>query len=101
MGMPARKLEFEEVMVEERLARLEAHVEHIQSDVSELKGHIQRLDNKIDGLNLKVDGVKDSLAALTVTIQKTVTKLILWAITFYIGGIAGLLTVMAHGFHWL
>ena len=37
MGMPALKLEFEEVMVEERLARLESHVEHIQSDVSESK----------------------------------------------------------------
>jgi uncharacterized membrane-anchored protein len=94
MGMPALKLEFEEVMVEERLARLEANVEHIQSDVSEMKGDIRRLNDK-------VDGVKDSVAALTVTIQKTVTKLILWAITFYIGGIAGLLTVMAHGFHWL
>jgi uncharacterized membrane-anchored protein len=94
MGVPALKLEFEEVMVEERLARLEANVEHIQSDVSEMKGDIRRLNDK-------VDGVKDSVAALTVTIQKTVTKLILWAITFYIGGIAGLLTVMAHGFHWL
>jgi hypothetical protein len=94
MGMPAMKLEFEEVMVEEHLARLEANVEHIQSDVSEMKGDIRRLNDK-------VDGVKDSVAALTVTIQKTVTKLILWAITFYIGGIAGLLTVMAHGFHWL
>ena len=94
MGMPALKLEFEEVMVEERLARLEANVEHIQSDVSEMKGDIRRLNDK-------VDGVKDSVAALTVTIQKTVTKLILWAITFYISGIAGLLTVMAHGFHWL
>ncbi len=94
MGIPALKLEFEEVMVEERLARLEANVEHIQSDVSEMKGDIRRLNDK-------VDGVKDSVAALTVTIQKTVTKLILWAITFYIGGIAGLLTVMAHGFHWL
>jgi uncharacterized membrane-anchored protein len=94
MGMPALKLEFEEVTVEERLARLEANVEHIQSDVSEMKGDIRRLNDK-------VDGVKDSVAALTVTIQKTVTKLILWAITFYIGGIAGLLTVMAHGFHWL
>jgi uncharacterized membrane-anchored protein len=94
MGMPALKLEFEEVTVEERLARLEANVEHIQSDFSEMKGDIRRLNDK-------VDGVKDSVAALTVTIQKTVTKLILWAITFYIGGIAGLLTVMAHGFHWL
>jgi hypothetical protein len=94
MGMPALKLEFEEVTVEERSARLGANVEHIQSDVSEMKGDIRRLNDK-------VDGVKDSVAALTVTIQKTVTKLILWAITFYIGGIAGLLTVMAHGFHWL
>jgi uncharacterized protein YlxW (UPF0749 family) len=90
MGMPALKLEFEEVMVEERLARLEANVEHIQSDVSELKGHIQRLDNKIDS-------VKDSVTTLSVTIQKMVTRLILWGVACC----AALLATMARGFHWL
>ena len=90
MGMPALKLEFEEVTVEERLARLEANVEHIQSDVSELKGHIQRLDNKIDS-------VKDSITTLSVTIQKMVTRLILWGVACF----AALLATMARGFHWL
>jgi uncharacterized protein YlxW (UPF0749 family) len=90
MGMPALKFEFEEVMVEERLARLEANVEHIQSDVSELKGHIQRLDNKIDS-------VKDSVTILSLTVQKMVTRLILWGVACF----AALLATMARGFHWL
>jgi hypothetical protein len=50
MGMPARKLEFEEVTVEERLARLESNGEHIQSDVSEIKGDIRCLNDKIDAV---------------------------------------------------
>jgi predicted RNase H-like nuclease (RuvC/YqgF family) len=97
MGMPARKLEFEEVTVEARLARLEEKVENIQSDVTELKGDIRRLDDKIDRLNTKVDGVKDSAAGLTVTIQKMVTRLILWGVACF----AALLATMARGFHWL
>lgn len=58
MGMPARKLEFEEVTVEDRLGRLGSTVEHIQSDVSEIKGDIRRLDNKIDRVADKVDALK-------------------------------------------
>jgi len=51
--------------VEERLARLEAHVEHIQSDVAKIGANICRLDQKIDAvrdsLGQKIDAVRDSL----------------------------------------
>jgi hypothetical protein len=50
MGMPARKLQFDEVTVEDRLGRLESTVEHIQSDVSEIKGDIRRVADKVDAL---------------------------------------------------
>ena len=46
-------------MVEERLNRLESHVDHVQADVSEMKTDLR-------GLHLKVDGVKDSIASLKV-----------------------------------
>jgi predicted nucleic acid-binding Zn-ribbon protein len=99
MGMPARKLEFEEVTVEERLARLESNGEHIQSDVSEIKGDIRRLDAKVDALKdsiaAKFDAVNASIAALAVSNEKSVSKLIIWAV----GLIATLVT--AHSFHWL
>jgi archaellum component FlaC len=62
MGMPARKLEFEEVTVEDRLGRLRSTVEHIQSDVSEIKGDIRRLDNKIDRVADKVDALKPHIS---------------------------------------
>ena len=66
MGMPARKLEFEEITVEDRLGKLESTVAHIQSDVTEMKGDIRRLDAKIDArfdeVNRKVDALKDSIA---------------------------------------
>jgi uncharacterized coiled-coil protein SlyX len=69
MGMPARKFEFEEVPVEERLARLESNVEHIQSDVSEMKIDIRRLNDKIDGLDqrlcAKIDGGDQKLSDKT------------------------------------
>ena len=50
MGMPARKLQFDEVTVEDRLGRLESTVAHIQSDVSEIKGDIRRVADKVDAL---------------------------------------------------
>jgi len=67
MGMPARKLELEEVTVEDRLTKLESSVERLQSDVSEMKGDIRRLDAKIDTkfeeANRKIDAVDKSLSA--------------------------------------
>jgi hypothetical protein len=67
MGMPALKLQFEEVSVEERLARLETSVENIHSNVAEMKVDIRRLNDKIDGvdqrLSAKIDGVEGKLCA--------------------------------------
>ncbi len=98
MGMPARKFEYEEPIVEERIARLEAHVEHIQSDVSELKVDVRRLGEKIDAVKDKIDGVKDSVASLALTMEKGFSKL---AFTLYISLAAGLLTVIARSLHWI
>jgi peptidoglycan hydrolase CwlO-like protein len=72
MGVPARKFESEEVPVEERLARLEAKVDHIQSDVSEMKVDIRRLNDKIyavdqklsDKIDVKFNSLKDRTSAL-------------------------------------
>ena len=121
MGMPALKLEFEEVTVEDRLTKLESSVERLQSDVSEMKGDIRRLDAKIDTrfdevnrkfdakfdefnrkfdakfdeFNRKFDAVNASIAALALSNQKSASRLIMWAV----GLIAALFT--ARGFHWL
>lgn len=93
MGMPARKFDFEEVPVEERLARLESNVEHIQSDVSEMKVDIRRLNDKIDSL-------KDQVSDLALTMEKSNSQLRIWTMTFYIGGAGALLTFLAHSLHW-
>jgi hypothetical protein len=126
MGMPARKFEFEEVSVEERLARLESNVEHIQSDVSEMKVDIRRLNDKFDGMDqrlcAKIDGVdqklsakidavdqkftakfdslKDQISGLALTMEKSHSQLRVWAMTLYIGMAGGLLTFLAHSLHW-
>ena len=90
MGMPARKLEFEEPTVEERSTSRDPTVAHIQSDVSEMKADIRRLDAKIDA-------VKDSLAAQAVSTEKSFSRQVVWIV----GVAAALLTAMARGFHWL
>src|SRR6185437_12678941 len=70
MGVVARMLEPEklaEEAMEERVARLEIHVEHIRTDVADIKVDIRRLDAKIDGveqrLSAKIDGVEQRLSA--------------------------------------
>ena len=104
MGMPARKFEFEEVPVEERLARLESNVEHIQSDVSEMKVDIRRLNDKIDGVQekfiAKFDSLKDQISGLALTMEKSHSQLRIWAMTFFISMAGGLLTFLAHSLHW-
>ena len=66
MALPALKFETE-TPLEERVARLEANVEHIQKDVSDMKIDIRRLGDKIDGvdqkLSAKIDSVEQRLSA--------------------------------------
>ena len=115
MGMPARKFEFEEISVEERLARLESSVEHIQSDVSEMKVDIRRLNDKIDGMDQrlcvkieggdqklsdKFDSLKDLIAAQSLTTEKSISRLTVWAITLYISMAGGFLTFLGRSLHW-
>jgi hypothetical protein len=69
MALPALKIEYE-VSMEERVARLEVNIEHIRSDISEMKEMDQRLMSKIDG-------VKDSVAALALSTEKSFTALAL------------------------
>jgi len=61
MALPALMLE-PEAPLEERVARLEANVEHIQKDVSDMKIDIRRLGEKIDS-------VKDSVTALAINME--------------------------------
>lgn len=44
--------------MEERIARLEAHVEHIQSDMGDVKGQLVSMDGRLRG-------VENNLATLT------------------------------------
>src|SRR5258707_12810320 len=78
MAMPALMLKLE-APVEERVARLEANVEHIQKDVSDMKIDIRRLGDKIDSvdqkLSTKIDGVDQKLSAKTESVKDLVTAL--------------------------
>lgn len=88
MAMPALKFEME-TPVEERVARLEANVDHIQKDVAETKIDIRRLNDKIDNvdqklsakidgvdqrLSAKIDGVKDLVTALAINMEKSLAN---------------------------
>lgn len=81
MAMLAAK--FEEHTMDQRIARVEAHVEHIQSDVSELKLDLRRVDDKLD--------------ALALSTEKGFASLTRWGIGLYITLVAG----MATGFMWI
>ena len=78
MSMPALMFELENP-VEERVARLEANVEHIQSDVSDMKVDLRRLNDKVDGLEQKlsgkIDSLKDTVASLALTMEKSFAAL--------------------------
>jgi peptidoglycan hydrolase CwlO-like protein len=87
MAAAAVKLER---IVEERVARLEAHVENIQSDVSDIKADMRQLDQKVNSL-------KESQSELRVSMDRSFTKLILLLLALA----ASLLSVMAKGFGWI
>jgi uncharacterized coiled-coil protein SlyX len=78
MALPALKFEME-IPVEERVARIEANVEHIQSDVADTKIDIRRLNDKIDHvderLSAKIDAVEQKLSAKIDAVKDLVTTL--------------------------
>jgi len=89
MAMPALKLEPEDPL-EDRVARLEANVEHIQKDVSEMKVDIRRLNDKVEGveekltakidvvdhkLTVKIDGVDQRLTGKIDSLKDVVMSL--------------------------
>jgi hypothetical protein len=118
MAMPALKFELE-TPLEERVARLEANVEHIQKDVSDLKIDVRRLNDKIDSvdqkLSAKIDGIdqklsgkidslKDTVSALAINMEKSFASLhaarafdrVWWLLMS-----GALLGVMARAFKWI
>jgi phage shock protein A len=114
MALPVRSLELEDPL-EERVARLEANVEHIQKDVAEMKIDIRRLDNKIDSvkdsvtaLALKMEqsfaAVEKSLGEMRVSAEKAFSRLhvarafdrVWWLLMS-----GALLAVMARAFKWI
>jgi SMC interacting uncharacterized protein involved in chromosome segregation len=107
MAMPALKFELE-TPLEERVARLEANVEHIQKDVSDLKIDVRRLYDKIDTvdhkLSSKIDSLKDTVSALAINMEKSFASLhaarafdrVWWLLMS-----GALLGVMARAFKWI
>jgi hypothetical protein len=91
--------------VEERIARLESHVEHIQFDITDLKADVRRLDQKLDGLEQKFDGkfesLKDSVFELRLTMEQGFVRITYWGLGLYVALAGGLLGVMAKGFGWI
>jgi len=62
--------------VEERVAVLEANVEHIRSDISDIKVDIRRLNDKIGDVDHKLSDKIDAVdQKLTVKIDRTDQKL--------------------------
>jgi chromosome segregation ATPase len=118
MAMPALMFELE-TPVEERVARLEANVEHILSDVSDIKTDVRRLNDKIDTvdqkltakidavdqrLSARIDNLKDSLTSLALTMEKSFAALrigraldrVWWLLMS-----GALLGIMARAFKWI
>jgi septal ring factor EnvC (AmiA/AmiB activator) len=84
--------------VEDRVARLESHVEHIQTDITEIKTNVRRLEEKLDQ---RSDSLKDSISALHLSMEKSFFKLTWWGFTLYFALATSLLGVMAKSFGWI
>ena len=87
--------------MEQRVATLEAHFQHMHADVSDLKTSLRRMNDKVDAvertLTERIDSVQRAVNELCLRIE----RFKLWAILLYIGGMGGLLLVLARGFKWL
>jgi uncharacterized ion transporter superfamily protein YfcC len=89
MATAAWRLEVEKT-VEQRLERLEVHVEHIQSDVTEIKAQIKEVDQRLTG---KIDHLIQAVSDLNV--GRAFDRV--W---FLLMG-AALLGILAKAFKWI
>jgi uncharacterized protein YoxC len=96
MARPALKFQLEDPM-EERVAKLEANVEHIRSDVSDIKTDVRRLNDKIDGVNKDLSGKIDTVihAIADLKIGRALDR-VWWLLMS-----AALLGIMARAFKWI
>ncbi len=72
MAMPVRKLELE-APVEDRLGKLEAHVEHMRSDISDLKIDVRRLNDKVDELDQRLCGKIEAVYGKTDEVETSLS----------------------------
>jgi len=97
--------------VEDRLGKIEAHIEHMRSDISDLKVDVRRLNEKVDEVDKrlggkidevdkrltgKLDGLKDSMEKEFRTLDRERLYDRVWFLLIA----AAILGVMAHGFKW-
>ena len=111
MATPAWRFEVEKTL-EQRLERIEVHVEHIQEDVSELKARLtetdkrptgsidaveQKLTGRIDALEQKLTGKLDAIvkALNDLNVGRAYDKV--WFLLMS----AALLAVLAKAFKWI
>jgi len=84
--------------VEDRVTRLETHVEHIFRYLADLKAGLESLEARVserfNKLEARFDDKFDKMDA-------RLTRIIYWALGLYIALAATLLGVMARGFHWV
>ena len=88
--MLATRIQAENFMLEEQVAKVESDVTHLREDIQEIKMDVRRLDDKIDD-------VKAAVFNLALSTEKGFASLTRWGIGLYIGLIAGL----AMGFMWV
>ena len=107
MAIPALMSEME-TPLEERVARLEANVEHIRSDISDVKIDIRRLGDKVDNmdqrLSAKIDSVDQKLSTKIDSVVQSIAELrigraldrVWWLLMS-----GALLGIMARAFKWI
>jgi len=118
MAIAARKLELE-APVEDRLGKVEAHIEHMRSDIADLKIDVRRLNDRLDDVDIRLGGKVEAATAKTDEVDKRLTGKIddlrstmdkefrkldrerLYDRVWYLLIAGTFLSVMAHGFKWL
>lgn len=86
---------------ETRVALLEQSIGHISETMLRIEKKFDAVDFRFDRMEKRLDALDEKVTSGFIRLDQKIDSNFKWLLGIYIGGLASLFGIMAHGFHWV